>query len=115
MVPCAFVSRGSMVTRIAGNRSVIIPLLAEEGWRVAPGWSRPKGFAGLQSRLRPDGLALRAMPSAPRLFRRFYPLRFALSASPFAPSSARWAMHHQPPPVVPELIVPFLVVVGFMF
>src|SRR5947208_15590783 len=45
MVPCAFVSRGSMVTRIAGNRSFLIPLLAEEGWRDslieagAPGWS----------------------------------------------------------------------------
>src|SRR5438094_3417350 len=42
------------------------PLLAEEGWREAPGWSvRPKRFAGLLLRLRPVGLALRATPSAP--------------------------------------------------
>ena len=40
----------------------IIPLLAEEGWRVAPGWSvRPKCVAGLLLRLRPSGLALRAL------------------------------------------------------
>src|SRR5207249_953661 len=112
MVPCAFVSRGSMVTRIAGNRSVIIPLLAEEGWRVAPGGSRPKGFAGLQSRLRPDGLPLRATPSAPLLARRIHSLRFALSASRFAASSARRGMHHQPTPSFQEWIVPSFVTDG---
>src|SRR5438132_14234605 len=52
-----------------------IPLLEKEGWREAPGWSvRPKRFAGLTTpsapslrsarlllRLRPIGLALRAL------------------------------------------------------
>src|SRR5438034_7351823 len=48
---------------IRNHRS--IPLLAEEGWRKAPGWSgRPKRVAGLLLRLRPVGLALRATPSA---------------------------------------------------
>src|SRR5438132_793239 len=41
----------------------IIPLLAEEGWRVAPGWSvRPKCVPGLLLRLRPIALALRGPP-----------------------------------------------------
>ncbi|PYR98419.1 MAG: hypothetical protein DMG16_20810 [Acidobacteria bacterium] len=44
-----------------------IPLLAEEGWREAPGWSVwSERFAGLLLRL-PVGLALRASPSAPSL------------------------------------------------
>ena len=45
-----------------------IPLLAEEGWREAPGWSVwSERFAGLLLRLRPVGLALRATPPAPSL------------------------------------------------
>ena len=50
-----------------------IPLLAEEGWRAAPGWSaRRSVVAGLLLRLRPAGLALRATPSAPRVARRIH-------------------------------------------
>src|SRR6266571_3665288 len=47
---------------------LIIPLLREEGWRAAPGWSVwPERLAELLLRLRPIGLALRATPSAPSL------------------------------------------------
>src|SRR5438132_11237323 len=41
---------------------LFIPLLAEEGWRAAPGWSdRRSVSAELLLRLRPIGLALRAL------------------------------------------------------